>query len=301
MKKIVPFFIIAILFFSNRSIAQLPDEQLLWPGGLKNNPITYKEELSRSGNEEPGISQRNLAFSCIATPTYIIHKPEKANGVAMVICPGGGFREVWFDQEGNDIGLLLAKYGITSLVLKYRTFNSTGEGAPLSREEYNNHVYADGKKALLILHDRAEELGIDKNKIGIAGFSAGGALSLFTALELYEDKLPGYAQFGQTNISPDFTCLVYPEIRDEMFEALSKVDSIPPMFIVNGRQDNTTPALKCLKFYQALLEKNVYAGLHIYAKAAHGFDSGLTEGYGVSMWIESFIAWLKDAEIMKFD
>jgi len=70
-------------------------------------------------------------------------------------------------------------------------------------------------------------LNIDKNKIGIGGFSAGGALSLFASLEIYENVLPEYADFNQSTL-PNFTCLVYPAIRDTFFDALDKKDDIPP-------------------------------------------------------------------------
>ena len=91
--------------------AQLPREQPLWPGGISNNPVKYKEEKLTTNNfRKSSVSQMNRVFSCVSVPTYIINKPEKGkgNGVAIVICPGGGFRDVWFDREGNDLGLWLA-------------------------------------------------------------------------------------------------------------------------------------------------------------------------------------------------
>ena len=145
----------------------------------------------------------------------------------MVVCPGGGFRDIWYDAEGIDFALWLAEQGITSLVLKYRTFNRDAAGFSLERDVYNGEVYADAKQAIHILRSKAEELKIDKDKIGIGGFSAGGALSLFASLEIHENILPEYASFSQ-NTLPNFTCLVYPSIRDVFFDAVDQKDKIPP-------------------------------------------------------------------------
>ena len=293
-------FIIMTAMFQH-GVAQQVSEISLWPDGIPSNPIKYTEEKVRVPEiNESSLSQMNRVFSCVAEPTYVIHQPEKgkANGVAIVICPGGGFRDVWFDREGTDFALWLAQKGITSLVLKYRTYNADAEGFSLDRETYYPEVYADARQAINILRNRAEELGIDKNKVGIGGFSAGGALSLMASLDVFENDLPGYAQFSQ-NTHPDFACLVYPGIRDNFYDIIAKHANIPPMFMVNGRQDDKTPASKCVKLYEALAEKNIPVELHIYSKGNHGFDSGIGRGYGVSTWRNSFIAWLKDQKFIE--
>jgi len=286
----------------NSCIAQLPKEQPLWHNGIPNNPIKYKEEKIRTVDPyKSSLSQSNRVFSCVSTPTYIIYKPEKgkANGVALVICPGGGFRDVWFDREGIDLALWLAQQGVTSLVLKYRTFNPDAEGFSLKWNDYAAQVYADAKQAIYILRSQAKELDIDVAKIGISGFSAGGSLALASALEMYEKALPAYANFGQTNTKPNFIGLFYPGLIPELINLTQTKDSIPPSFIINGGQDIVTPAKNCITLYNILTSKNVHTELHIYAKGGHGFDSGIERGYGLSTWRESFIAWLKDEGFIK--
>ena len=213
-------FLACIFLISSLSLAQTKPELPLWPDGIKNNPVKYNEEKVRTSDvTECSLSGKNRVFSQVSNPTYSVYQPEKTKntGVAMVICPGGGFRDVWFDREGVDFALWLAEKGVTSLVLKYRTFNSDAEGFSLKRDVYNGEVYADAKQAINIPRNQSEQLGIDKNKIGIGGFSAGGALSLFAALEVYEANLPSYAKFEQ-NTLPDFACLIYPGISDVIFE-----------------------------------------------------------------------------------
>ena len=277
--------------------AQLPKEQPLWPEGIPNNPVKYKEEKLRTDNvRKSSLSQMNRVFSCVSSPTYIIHKPEKAkaNGVAIVICPGGGFRDVWFDREGNDFGLWLAERGIVSLILKYRTFNTDAEGFDLTWEKYAPEVYADARQAIFTLRTRAKELGIDENKIGIAGFSAGGSLSLKATLGMPQKNLPSYATFKQVNTDPDFTGLFYPGLDSAMINQAGRKNLFPPTFIMNGGEDKTTPAVNCIELYKTLTSKHFSTELHIYAKGGHGFDSGVDRGNAVATWRDSFIAWLKD-------
>ena len=301
-KKLFLFTVVVSVVWNFSCTAQLPEEQPLWPNGIPNNPVKYKEEKLRTNEaRKSSLSQLNRVFSCVSVPTYIIHRPEKVkpNGVAVVICPGGGFRDVWFDREGNDFGLWLAQHGVTSLVLKYRTFNSDSEGFKLTRKEYDPQVYADAKQAIYTLRSRAKELNIDENKIGIAGFSAGGTLSLTVALEVNEKELPAYASFKKTNANPNFAGLFYPGLSMELMNSAKSTDSIPPVFIMNGGQDKTTPADNCIELYKILASKHISTELHIYAKGDHGFDSGIDRGYGLSMWRDSFIAWLKDKGFIK--
>lgn len=281
---------------------QLPEEKPLWPDGAPGNTLKYKEEKLRTDNvRKSSLSQQNRIFSCVSVPTYIIHKPEKgqSTGVAVVICPGGGFRDVWFDREGNDFGLWLAQRGITSLVLKYRTFNSDAEGFKLTRNEYMPQVYADAKQAIFTLRSRAKELDLDENKIGISGFSAGGSLSMIAALERYENELPSSSGLNKVNTKPDFVGLFYPGLDSEMISLAGKKDTFPPVFIMNGGEDKTTPAANCIELYKVLTSKNFSTELHIYAKGGHGFDSGLERGNAISTWRDNFIAWLKDTGFIK--
>ena len=298
MKPISTSFLIAFLFLliSNLAFSQQAQLQPLWKDGIPNNPVNYSQELVRTADvNESSPSQMNRVFSQVSEPEYIIYKAVESRNqhVGIVICPGGGFRDVWFDREGVDFALWLADKGITSLVLKYRTFNKDADGFKLERDKFNPEVYADAKQAIYILKSKADELGIDTNKIGIGGFSAGGALSLMATLEIFQDRLPEYAEHTK-NTTPDFACLIYPGIADPFYKAVGKKRPVPPVFMVNGAEDVKTPALRCLKLYETLLENDVKAELHIYGKGGHGFDSGIGRGYAVETWQNGFIAWLKD-------
>ena len=170
--KLLQSVFILSLITSHISSVQAQNELPLWPEGIPNNPVQYNAELVRTNEvNASSLSKQNRVFSRVSEPTYTLYKAKKelANGIALVICPGGGFRDVWFDREGADFALWLAQKGITSLVLKYRTFNPDSENFTLERGVYDAEVYADAKQAIHILRSQSEYLKIDKNKIGIAG------------------------------------------------------------------------------------------------------------------------------------
>jgi acetyl esterase/lipase len=281
-------------------ISQSFTEQPLWPNGIDNNPIKYpKEKFGNHNADASSLAQMNRSFTSVSNPVYVLVKPEKPNGVGIVICPGGGFKEIWFDREGTDIALYLAKFGITSMVLKYRTYNPNEEGMNMGFIDYAFHAYADTKQAINILHEQAKDLGLHKNKIGIMGFSAGGSLALGSAISIGDVNLPVYASSLKGKTLPDFACLIYPGIDPSFIKAINKTSDIPPVFLINDLEDVKTPVTTCVELFTELQKNGVKTELHIYAKGTHGFGSGLERGYGVSGWRDSFIAWLRDMEFMK--
>ena len=280
---------------------ELPPDLPLWEDGSPEHPIRLGvEEQVRSNKAQPGSpAGQNRAFSSVSSPTYSPHRPEKPNGVGLVICPGGGFCDIWIDREGHDLAIWLKDHGVTSLVLKYRT-------RPVeltSREmwqDYQDAVQADGRQAIRILREQANELGLDPHRIGICGFSAGGHLAISCTLhgepKTVERKVSGM---------PDFTGLFYPGIPEGALEAIttrsapqSQIRPIGPMFIVNARVDNLTPADECVDFYAVLLKAGVNAELHVFSKGGHGFGLGDGRGESTALWPTSFAAWLHDCSMM---
>lgn len=281
---------------------ELPAELPLWENGSPEHPFRLAvEEQVRTHEAALGSpTGQNRVFSSVSSPTYCIHRPEKPNGVGLVICPGGGFRDIWIDREGHDLAIWLKDYHVTSLVLKYRT----RPAEMTSREmwqDYQNAVQADGRQAIRILRDHARDLGLDPQKIGICGFSAGGHLAISCALY-------GEPKFKEPETSgmPDFAGLFYPAIPDDAqqwIESRSAPESatrpICPMFVVNARVDDLTPADKCVDFYASLLRADVNAELHIFSKGSHGFDLGTGRGQSLALWPTSFVAWLRDCEMIE--
>lgn len=279
----------------------LPPELPLWETPPKDYVVeTDVKEQVRSNQAEPGsLSGANRVFSSISSPTYSIHRPKNPNGVGLVICPGGGYTEVWLDREGHDLAIWLKDRGVTSLVLKYRTYLPSNNSSENTWPSYLGAVQADGEQAIRILRKNAFDLGLRPNKIGICGFSAGGHLALTCSLYTKPKQETGVSAM------PDFAGLFYPGIPENVDQAIksrmmpeSSIPGICPMFIMNARDDQLTPADKCLDFYAMLLKVGVNAELHLFGKGSHGFDMGTGRGKSVALWPTSFAAWLYDTNMI---
>lgn len=291
--------IVGVFTFSGAShlmAADLPPEQPLWKGVPGGPVIQFDKEAVRINKASAhSLSGGNRVFSHVFEPSYTIHQaPETiATGVGIVICPGGGYRDVWLDREGHDLGIWLQKQGITSLVLKYRTNYEAKQSKPkYPWTEYLTAVTADARKGIHILRNNASSLNLDPEKIGIGGFSAGGHLALSVALGLYADSE------SETTLSePNFAGLFYPWLRADLTAegVVEQHDHLPPMFFMNALDDRVTPSNRCIEFFTRIHSKGVLSELHLYSRGGHGFDMGEGKGASTQMWKTSFVAWLKDS------
>ncbi len=207
-----------------------------------------------------------------------------------MICPGGGYSDVWLDREGHDLAILLQKQGITSLVLKYRTSAGDRENRIHPWDTYLPAVEADARRAISILREQADELKLDPAKSASADSPPAATWRFWhRCFSPRTDNTTGV---------PNFAGLFYPWLRDDYSTAIEQNGAkIPPLFIMNAIDDRLTPVNKCVEFYAALLHAGVKAELHLYNQGGHGFDLGSGRGESTSMWPESFVAWLKDQEI----
>lgn len=282
----------------------LPPEQQLWQKSPPPVAIPYevKEQLHSVGVHPESLSGSNRVYRSVTSPTFSIHRPKNPNGVGLVICPGGGFRDVWIDREGHDLAIWLKAHGVTSLVLKYRTFLAGENVSGNTWQEYQHMVQTDGWQAIRILRKRAPDLGLRLDRIGICGFSAGGHLSISCALR--EPPLPQ----SDVNCVPDFAGLFYPGIPEDACQLIEDrttanddTPDICPLFIINTRIDKLTPVDKCLDFYTMLLKAGVNAELHVFDKGSHGFSLGKEAGESAALWPLSFVAWLRDSNIIEVE
>jgi acetyl esterase/lipase len=277
-----------------KSRGGLPEEQPLWSQKNWENPIQYSvpEAVQRHPTSKTSLSGMNRVFRDVSVPTCTLHVPA-TNAVAdlgIVICPGGGFRELWVDREGNDLALWLKARGITALVLKYRTNSEVERGKrKFPQDLYLRAVVEDARQAIKVLRSRLAETRPGTAKVGICGFSAGGALAMYSVLQP-----GGEAGANKDNGRPDFAGLFYPGLRNSDSPLIAEAKKIPPLFIMNAIDDQTTPVGPCVDFYQRLLKAGARAELHLYNKGGHGFDMGEGHGDSVTLWKENFVAWLKD-------
>jgi acetyl esterase/lipase len=268
-----------------------PPVELLWPKGAPG---------------AVGMEERDK-------PSLTLYLPpaDKANGTAVVVCPGGGYGVLAVGHEGKDPADWLNRHGIAAFVLRYRLGPRYHHPAPMQ----------DAQRAMRIVRSRAKEWSLDSKRIGIWGFSAGGHLASTVATHFDDGKPDADDPIDRVSCRPDFAILCYPVITlrtpythggsrhnllgDKPDEAL--VDSLcndqqvtektPPTFLFHTNEDTAVPPENSILFYQALRKNKVPTELHIYEKGPHGV--GLAAGRGaVSAWPEQLAAWLKTRNLL---
>ena len=278
----------------------------LYEGAIPNAKacdVKQKEFIDTSWNKD-GI----LIVNGITNPTITVFEApkEKRNGTAVLICPGGGYGIVAAGHEGADVAKLFNEYGVTAFVLRYRLPNDA------CMENKSFVPLMDAQQALYIIRKNAKQYGIDENKVGIMGFSAGGHLAS-TAGTHFND--PVRIELQDFNLRPDFMILGYPVIsfndsighigsRDALinkdpdqkllhyFSNEEQVtDKTPPTFLVHASDDDAVKVINSILFYEALVKNKVPAEIHIYEKGGHGF--GLNNTTTKDKWFERCINWMK--------
>jgi len=254
-----------------------------------------------------------LIVDKITNPTLIIYEApkDKRTGAAVVICPGGGYAVLAAGHEGTDVAEALNKVGVTAFVVRYR----------LPKDEcMTNKSFIplmDAQQALYIARKNAKEYGIDPNKIGIMGFSAGGHLASTVGTHFLE---PVRKELAGANLRPDFMMLIYPVIsfndsighigsRDNLIgknpdenlvHLFSNEEQVtaqtPPTFLVHASDDDGVNPENSIVFYEALLKHKVPAELHLYERGGHGF--GLNNPTTKENWFQTCINWMKANKFM---
>jgi pectinesterase len=270
----------------------------------------YSNEIPNSKpapDKENWVTRDNVTrVAKVSHPTLTIFKPAKANGRSVIICPGGGYSILAFDKEGTKVAEEMNRWGITAFVLKYRlpddTTNIDRSLAPLQ----------DAQQAIRLLRSNAKEWGINRNQIGIMGFSAGGHVAS-TAATHFDFKADA-ASNDTVSCRPDFAVLIYPVIsmdssithkgsRNNLIGSkpteektiffsneLQVNKNTPPSFIVQAADDGTVPAANSIRYYEACIKNKVPAEIHIYPKGGHGF--GMYNRTTDDNWMERLQHWL---------
>jgi acetyl esterase/lipase len=277
--KYLLFFVIYMASFYLSYAQRLPAISL-WPGGASGAKTNGGAEITNI-HEPTG----DHVISNIHDPSITPYIPseKKATGIAIIIAPGGGHREIWIDHEGYNVAQLLAENGIAAFVLKYR----------LAREQNStytveDHSVKDMLRAVRLVRSRAFEWHIDVNKIGIMGFSAGGQIAALADIKADSGRRDAEDPIEKLSSKPDFQVLIYPAWVNDI--TLSKQSS--PAFILGGFKDMESISTGMPKLYLKFKEQNVPAELHIYANAAHGFGIRKGDKGASSKWMTPLIAWL---------
>jgi acetyl esterase/lipase len=264
----------------------------------QNIPLTIQGKLAtKSENKEQTIipdpkSGSRIVYN-VTNPSLSIYKPEKdhSNGIAVLVCPGGAFHILAYDDEGVTIAKELAAKGYTAAVLKYRLVpvDSKDPFGKLNQYAKNLKVLdsimapvvplaiEDGKTAMRYLKQNAGVLGFEDTKVGVIGFSAGGTIAAALAID------------PDPQVQPLFSAPIYPYLEPVINTAVPAL--APPLFIAVTEDDDFGFDINSLKLYQRWKSASGLAELHVYPKGRHGFASKKQQ-LPVDHWMERFTEWL---------
>lgn len=226
----------------------------------------------------------------INNPTLNIYLPpkDKANGTAMVICPGGGHRLLVYNAEGVEPAKFLSDMGITVFVLKYRLGRDTMTPQYKIAEDGGH----DGTRAIQYVRSHAAEYGIDPNRIGMMGFSAGGEIVNYVAFGDDAANPKAADPVDKASSRPNFIVQIYP---GPLYVPGNVPHDAPPAFMAAASDDPccAVPIILYLQQYQAA---KVPIEVHIFSKGGHGFNMGhRSKSKAIYNWSARLADWLSDS------
>jgi acetyl esterase/lipase len=248
-------------------------------------------------------------YNRVTKPTLEIYLPqkEKASGSAVIICPGGGYKVIVYQGEGIAIAKEFVKNGVAAFVLKYRLPDDSTIG------DKKTGPLQDVQQAFKLVRENAANWGVDVNKVGIMGFSAGGHLASTGATHFDKAYIENR---NNTNLRPDFQILVYPVISmqdslthgDSRSNLLGKrpsketvnlfsnelqvTNNTPPAYLTHAADDKLVDVDNSIAYFEKLRHQNVDVEMHIYPKGGHGFI------FRHKSWMEPLFQWMKDNQWM---
>ena len=270
----------------------------IWPGEPPDARVMDGPEVTGHGSEE--VAGRPWTYADrVATPTVTVYAPERSGtdpvepGPAVVVLPGGGYNVVAMDLEGTEACDWLTGIGVTCVLLKYR--------APCEIvRPYRNcpTAHQDAQRAVRLTRSRAVEWGIDPDRIGVLGFSAGGHM-VATISTQYDDPLyPPVDAVDETSARPDFAMALYPgHLAVEGFgfvlnPAIRVTARTPPTFLVHAYDDPMDPVENTLVYADSLWAAGVPTEVHVYATGGHAFGLRRTDA-PVTAWPDRAEEWMR--------
>ena len=262
-------------------------------------PLWSDGEIDTTGWDQPeGIAYTEHGLKVIrnvSRPTLTVYLPDPATatGTGVVVAPGGAYHFLAYEHEGIDVARWLNERGIAAFMLKYRLVQTGGDFPQCVGENLDDPqkraatieplfpmITDDGCQAVRLVRSRAAEWGLNPARIGMMGFSAGGFVTLSTALHY------------DAASRPDFAAPIY---SAPPREAPVPADA-PPLFLLCAADDDMASAVST-QYYAAWRAAGRPVELHIYAQGGHGFGMR-TEGLPSDTWIERFVEWLKAQKML---
>ncbi len=303
VKKSVSLFCMFVLMVTFSRLALAQDTWIpLYPEGI---PCTSDLEME--------IVEKDIGqiISKVQKPEMLVYPAKVASntGSAIVICPGGGYTVLAWDWEGTKIAAWFQELGVTAFVLRYRLPHWESEACK------SKVALMDVQRAMRTVRLKANEYGIDPEKIGVMGFSAGGHLASTLSTHFDEGNSQADLEVEKLSCRPNFSILMYPVITMdtvlahtgsrknligdaptsdmELFFSNEKqiTESTPPTLLIHADDDQVVIPENSVRYYLGLRKNGVPAALHIYESGGHGFS--FAEGQGsVEGWRKVCQDWM---------
>ncbi len=271
----------------------------LWPGVPPDESTDLGPERVRMSpaldRRQVEVTESTRLITAVTKPTITIFRPapDRDTGTAVLIFPGGGYWDVFWQLEGEEVAAWLQSLGVTGIVLKYRVprrpDDTVGEAA--------RRPLQDAQRAIRVIRSRQAQWSRPIERLGVMGFSAGGHLALAAATRFDWPTYPAVDAADRLSCRPDFAVPVYSgyfkaKDRDALSADWQIPAETPPVFLVHGTADLISPAEGSALAYLALRRAGVSAELHLYADTAHDF-AVRTNDRPYSQWTRSCAEWMK--------
>ncbi len=278
--------------------ADQPQVVQLWPGKVPDETGDIGPETTRMSpqldRKQVEVTESTRLVSNVSKPTLTIFRPapDKDTGTAVIICPGGGYWNLYWQLEGEEVAAWLNSLGVTGIILKYRVPRRPGE----PEKEPARRPLQDAQRAVSVVRGNARQWGIAPERIGIIGFSAGGHLAIAAATSFETRSYEPVDDMEKISCRPDFAILVYPgylkaKDQDELSPGLHIPSGTPPVFLAHGGDDIISPPQHSVVMYLALKKAGIPAELHIYATTAHDFGVRASD-HPCSTWTQACATWM---------
>lgn len=278
----------------------------IWPGAVPGDFGTFGPERVRKPEDSPTKDAKWITNVTQPSVSVFLSPNELNSGTAVVICPGGGYWNLAWDLEGEEVASWLNRVGVTGIVLKYRVPRRPGEPERLPAPG----PLLDAQRAISLVRSRAAEWGIDPAKIGILGFSAGGHLAITAATHFEKRAYEPVDGIDRASCRPDFAVAVYPgylleqekpgvERKKDVLAPYIRIPAgTPPVFLVHASDDRVAGSENSVQMYLGLKQAGVPTELHIYAHGGHGFGVRPSP-LPCSNWPDRLVAWLRGQQLAK--
>lgn len=271
----------------------------LWPNGAPGEKGDIGEERDMTKSTDGLIAGKPvIRLGNVSKPTISIYRPpaDKDTGAAVVVCPGGGYNILAWDLEGTEVCEWLNSIGVTGVLLKYRVPKRPGL-------EKHTAALQDAQRAVGLVRHRAKEIGVNPQRIGVLGFSAGGHLSAAVSNNYEQRAYPTVDGADAASCRPDFAIIIYPGYLtvkaegDKIAPDLMITTNTPPTFLAMAG-DDPVRVENAIFYALALKNAKVPMELHVYPSGGHGYGLRASQHF-VTTWPQRAADWMRSRLLLE--